>query len=152
MEDNYGKMLWVIGHKLTAIRTTGTHGFADVVVTPGVPGPPPHYHAKAEELYYVVDGEVEIMKGETWHRLSPGESIRIPEGTLHSFRNPGDTPSRFITMHDPGDDMDALFLSFGIPVEEPNSFERSVSDELIAAFAAAAADHDMVIVAPQHAH
>ena len=151
MHERHGTPIWVIGHKLTSIATTGDYAFADVTVSPGVPGPPPHYHAEAEELYYVVEGTMEFMRGDMWHAVSQGASFRIPKGTLHSFRNAGDQPSRFITIHDPGGPMDALFLDFGIPVEEPDSFGRSVSEETIAAFAAAAGDHDMIIPDPEPA-
>ena len=47
--------------------------------------------------------------------------------------------------------MDALFLEHGVPADEPDAFERSVSDERLSAFAAAAADHDMIIAAPEPA-
>jgi len=151
MHDNHGTPMWVIGHKLTSIATTGDYAFADVTVSPGVPGPPPHYHAEAEELYYVVEGTMEFMRGDTWHAVRQGESFQIPKGTMHSFRNEGDQPSRFITIHDPGTAMDTLFLDFGIPADEPNSFERSVSEETIAGFAAAAGDHDMIIPDPKPA-
>jgi mannose-6-phosphate isomerase-like protein (cupin superfamily) len=151
MHEHHGTPIWVIGHKLTSIVTTGAYAFADVTVSPGVPGPPPHYHAEAEELYYVVEGTVEFMRGNTWHAVGQGKSFRIPKGTMHSFRSVDDQPGRFITIHDPGGPMDTLFLTFGIPVEEPNSFERSVSKETIAAFAAAAGDHDMIIPSPEPA-
>jgi hypothetical protein len=47
--------------------------------------------------------------------------------------------------------MDDLFLTLGIPVAEPDGFERSVSDEAIAQFQAAAPDHDLFIRAPEPA-
>jgi mannose-6-phosphate isomerase-like protein (cupin superfamily) len=151
MHDNHGTPIWVIGHKLTSIVTTGDYAFAEVTVTPGVPGPPPHYHEEAEELYFVVEGTMEFLRDDAWHVVSQGESFRIPKGALHSFRNEGDQPTRFITIHDPGRAMDTLFLNFGIPVDEPDSFERSVSKELIGQFAAAAGDHDMIIPSPEPA-
>ena len=151
MHDKYGQPLWVIGHKLIAIETTGDFAFADVWVPPKVPGPPPHYHAEADELYYVLEGPVEFMRGNTWHTVQTSESFLIPKGTLHSFRNESDTPKRFITMHDPGAGADALFLGYGIPVDEPNSFERSVSDEVIGKFMAATRANDMIVEVPEPA-
>ena len=151
MHEHQGRPLWVIGHKIIVIQTTGDHGFADVQVTPGVPGPPPHYHEKADELYYVVEGSVEIMRDGEWHTVHTGESLHVPKGTLHSFRGVGDEPSRFITMHDPGAAMDGLFLDHGIPVDEPGSFERSVSKDVIGGFMASAADCDMIVVSHEPA-
>lgn len=151
MHANHGKTLWVVGHKLVSVPTTGDYAFADVELTPGVPGPPPHHHAEADELYYVLDGAVEFLRGDTWHTVRRGERLLIPKGTLHSFRAVDGEPGRFITIHDPGGPMDALFLDYGIPANEPDAFERSVSDEAIAAFAGAAADHDMIIAKPEPA-
>lgn len=151
MHENHGKPLWVVGHKLTSIATTGDYAFADVEVTPNVPGPPPHYHAEADETYYVVEGAVEFLRGDTWHTVHRGQSLTIPKGTLHSFRGVEGKPGRFITIHDPGTAMDTLFLTCGVPVEAPDSFARSVSDEAIARFTAAAGEHDMIIQRPEPA-
>ena len=148
---NHGRPLWVAGHKLTSIATTGTYAFADVEVTPHVPGPPPHYHAEADELYYVLDGAVEFLRDGIWHPARRGQTFAIPKGTLHSFRAAGGEGGRFVTIHDPGAAMDALFLDHGVPVDEPNSFERSVTDEAIEQFMAAAADHDMIVQFPEAA-
>jgi len=147
MDTRYGTPLWVVGHKVTPIKTTGDYALADVWATPKVPGPPPHHHAVADELYYVLEGTMEFMRGDNWHTVNQGESFKIPKGTLHSFRNGGDTPARFITVHDPGAGADALFLNYGVPAHEPDSFEHSVSDEVIAEFVAAASENDMIIQA-----
>jgi hypothetical protein len=123
--------MWVVGHKITSIQTTGDYAFADIETSPEVPGPPPHHHAEADELYYVLEGSVEFMRDGTWAG--------------------GEAPARFISIHDPGAAMDALFLDYGIPVAVADSFERSVSEATIEAFTAAAADHDMIIQAPEPA-
>ena len=151
MHPNHGIPLWVVGHKLTSIETTGNYAFADIETTPEVPGPPPHHHVDADELYYVLEGTIEFMRDGTWHTVEKGGTFSVPKGTLHTFRAGHEAPSRFISIHDPGANMDALFLDYGIPVEEPNSFERSVSEDAIEAFTAAAADHGMIIQAPEPA-
>ena len=151
MHPNHGIPMWVVGHRLTSIQTTGDYAFADIETSPEVPGPPPHRHENADELYYVLEGSVEFMRDGTWHTVQKGGTFSVPKGTLHTFRAGEEAPARFISIHDPGAAMDALFLNHGIPVEEADSFERSVSDEVIEAFMAAAADHDMIIQAPEPA-
>jgi glyoxylate utilization-related uncharacterized protein len=106
---------------------------------------------EADELYYVLEGMIEFMRDGTWHAVQKGDTFSVPKGTLHTFRAGGEAPGRFISIHDPGAAMDALFLDYGIPVEAPNSFEHSVSEEVVEAFTAAAADHDMIIQAPEPA-
>ena len=151
MHPNQGKPLWLIGHQLISVKTTGDYALADVRLTPNVPGPPPHYHTEADELYYVLEGTVEFMRGGEWHAVEEGESFLVSKGTLHSFRAAGDAPGRFLTIHDPGEAMDTLFLNHGVPVEEEDGFERSVSDKAIGAFVADSAEHDMIIVLPEPA-
>jgi mannose-6-phosphate isomerase-like protein (cupin superfamily) len=151
MHPNYGIPLWVVGHRLTAIPTPGTYAVADIETTAAVPGPPPHRHVDADELFYVLEGTVEFMRDGAWHAVEAGGRFEVPKGTLHTFRAVGDTPARFISIHDPGAAMDALFLEHGIPVAEPDSFERSVSEATVARFTDAAPAHDMIIQAPEPA-
>lgn len=54
---------------------------------PGL-GAPPHLHA-VEEVLEVIDGEAEItLRGQT-RRLTADQSVVIPAGALHGFRNVG---------------------------------------------------------------
>lgn len=149
MHPNHGTPLWVVGHTVTSTPTPGEYAFAVVDLTPGVPGPPPHLHKEADELYVVLNGAVEFLRGETWHTVRAGESLLIPKGTNHSFRSVDGEQGRFVTIHDPGGPMDALFLEHGIRCDEPDGFERSVSEEAVGRFVAAAPDHDMIIGAPE---
>ena len=151
MHPNQNTPLWVIGHRLTSIRTTGEYALADIQLTPSLPGPPPHHHAEADELYYVLEGRVEFLRDRRWHRVEQGERFHVPKGTLHSFRGVDDEPARFLSIHDPGAAMDTLFLDHGIPVEEADSFDRSVSETTIAHLTAAAPKHDMIIQTPEPA-
>ena len=116
-----------------------------------MPGPTPHHHVEADELFYVVEGTIEFMRDDAWHAVEKGGTFSVPKGTLHTFCAGGGAPARFISIHDTGAAMDVLFLSHGVPFEKPNGFERSVSEEAIEAFTAAAADHDMIIQAPEPA-
>ena len=147
----HGTPLWVVGHTVTSTATPGDYALAVVDLTPGVPGPPPHHHREADELYVVLDGAVDFLRGETWHTVRAGDSLLVPRGTTHTFRPVEGEPGRFVTVHDPGGPMDALFLEHGVPCSEPDGFERSVSDETVAAFVAAAERHDMVLAAPEPA-
>ena len=61
---------WVLGHRVRPIRTIGDYGLVEVVSLPGIPGPPPHYHEDASELFYVADGSLDVMSGGEWRRLS----------------------------------------------------------------------------------
>jgi uncharacterized cupin superfamily protein len=51
---------------------------------------PTHTHERQEELYLVLEGEIEIDLGGTTHRLGPGGLARVSPGTMRSLRNTSD--------------------------------------------------------------
>lgn len=64
--------------------------------------PPPHFHPGGQtELFEVLEGSFELLSGRTWHRLAAGESMEIPPGTRHTFRNRSGAPVRIRNVHDP---------------------------------------------------
>jgi hypothetical protein len=44
-------------------------------------------HEDLVETYEVLDGSLEMLDGQEWRPLGPGESFAIPKGRRHSFRN-----------------------------------------------------------------
>jgi len=55
-----------------------------------------HYHARSEELYYLLDGEAEMeVEGQT-RTVRAGDAILIPAGSWHQIRATGETPLRFL--------------------------------------------------------
>jgi quercetin dioxygenase-like cupin family protein len=60
-------------------------------------GPPPHRH-DFEEMFTVLDGEVQVtFRGETLVARA-GETINVPANAPHAFTNAADTPSRLLCM------------------------------------------------------
>jgi uncharacterized RmlC-like cupin family protein len=73
-----------------------------------------HLHEEAEELFYVLDGELDLLAFEPLTRTSgdwqrwesasgakvvrggPGSLMYVPAGCPHAFANPGDTPARML--------------------------------------------------------
>ncbi len=54
------------------------------------------YVHEADELFMVVEGDVELEMGGRKQRLAPGEEVLIPARTTHSVRNVGGTTSRWL--------------------------------------------------------
>lgn len=65
------------------------------VTEPGC-GPPPHWHEHEDEWFHVLEGRAEFFKNGEWEEIPAGSSIFMPRGTVHSFRNAGDTPLKQI--------------------------------------------------------
>ena len=67
------------------------------VLAPGARHVPPggdpatgHHHKTIEEIYLVLDGEVEVKLGDDVHRLRKRDAVLIPPATPRAVRNPTD--------------------------------------------------------------
>lgn len=109
--------LGVVGDTYTILvtgdDTDGKYTLIDMHVPPGG-GPPPHRH-DFEEMFSVLEGEVEItFRGE---RLTAkaGETINVPANAPHGFRNSADVPARLLCMCTPPG-QEVFFSEVGVPV------------------------------------
>src|SRR5690606_16872518 len=55
-----------------------------------------------EELFYVLDGEFEILLGDRRVRAVPGSFVLVPRGTVHAPRVVGPEPGRVLVAFVPG--------------------------------------------------
>ena len=58
--------------------------------TPPGGGPPPHYHENEDEWFFVLEGSPEFYVN-GWTKVAPGGTVFVPKGTVHTFRNAGDS-------------------------------------------------------------
>ena len=82
-------------------HTRGTLGVAEFEVALHAPTPPPHIHHAHEEVFYVLEGELEFLAGAQTVRASAGTFVMVPIGALHTFSNPTDKPARFLNTFTP---------------------------------------------------
>jgi len=52
-------------------------------------GVPPHVHPAMEERFEVISGELSLLSGRKWQTATAGETIVVPPGTRHAYRNSG---------------------------------------------------------------
>lgn len=64
------------GGRLTGYRST----FAE-----GAVGAPAHLHTKASEMFYVIDGALQVLVGEEITVLRAGDFLLVPPHTPHAF-------------------------------------------------------------------
>ena len=74
-------------------QTGGRYTLIDMFVPAG--GPPPHRH-DFEELFYILEGELDVTFRDDVHHIGPGQSINIPANAPHGFRVASATPARFL--------------------------------------------------------
>lgn len=90
----------------------------EAVVTPGF-DVGAHLHREAEEFFYILDGELDLLAFEpeqrtadgwcSWQSASgtqvmrggPGAAMFVPAGCPHAFANPGVTPVRMLFLVSP---------------------------------------------------
>src|SRR5256885_5242108 len=68
---------------------------------PGGGYPVPHVHDEYEEVFYVLEGEIEYRIGEHWTAAPAGTTVCVPPGTVHAFRNASPHPARHLALHAP---------------------------------------------------
>ena len=82
-----GKTVPVPGHKIThkvdGADTGGAYSLLEVELTGD--GPPRHTHKNEDEAFYVLEGEVKFLLGETTSVAKAGSFVLIPRGTVHTF-------------------------------------------------------------------
>ena len=119
-----GKTLWVLGDlyefKATGEDTGGRFALWKTTTPPGNPGPPPHIHHNEDEVFYLLEGEWELMVEGRASVVGAGTFVNIPRGTLHTFRNAGTTPARFLGLAVPAG-FEGFFEEIGEPVTDASS-------------------------------
>jgi len=64
----------------------------------------PEHTNEVEHEQYVLSGEYVVGIGDREHTVSEGDSLLIPAGVVHWYRNEGDDPGAFICAVPNGDD------------------------------------------------
>jgi quercetin dioxygenase-like cupin family protein len=81
--------------KVIGEETNGQFGLFEYTMEPGAQGTSPHIHRKLTEIFYTVEGEVELLAGNHKTIGRPGSLLLVPPGQVHGFSN---SPSHRSTM------------------------------------------------------
>src|SRR5579871_2674472 len=69
---------------LSAADTAGEFYLAENIVSSGG-GPPPHVHSREDELFYVLEGTLDILLGDRTYQATAGSLAYLPRGVAHAF-------------------------------------------------------------------
>ena len=131
--------LGVVGDTYTILvsgeDTAGRYTLIDMYVPPGG-GPPPHRH-DFEELFTILDGEVEFTFRGAATPVRRGETVNVPANAPHSFRNASESPARILCLCSPSG-QEEFFLAVGAPVDHRTETPPALSPAEAAAFIAKA--------------
>ena len=113
--------------------TAGKYTLIDMHV-PADGGPPPHRH-DFEEMFSVLEGEVQVtFRGQTITARA-GETINVPANAPHSFTNATTTPARLLCLCAPAG-QEEFFTLVGQPVATRTEAPPPLSADEQAAFIA----------------
>jgi quercetin dioxygenase-like cupin family protein len=120
---------------LTGKDTAGRYCLIDMHVPP-CGGPGPHRH-DFEEMFTLLEGEIEVtFRGEK-SVVRAGETVNIPANAPHFFQNASERPVRLLCMCSPSG-QEEFFMKLGVPVESRTAPPPKLDEAAQAAFKAKA--------------
>ena len=94
-----GRVLRAFGEEVTVLldgAQTGGSFTAFLEDTPPGGGPPPHFHEREHEWFYVLEGCVSFFTGDGWSDANPGDVVFAPRHGVHTFKNNTGRPTRML--------------------------------------------------------
>lgn len=120
LDSGEGKYLGVLGDLyrflVTGQATNGAYAALEIKSFPGM-GPPPHIHHREAEMFYVLEGEFNLLCGDRLMRAKPGAFAHVPPGTLHTYKNVGSEPGRLLAVITPAG-FEKFLEEIGHPVDD----------------------------------
>jgi quercetin dioxygenase-like cupin family protein len=90
-----------IRYKIDGVETGAGSGMFELTVPAGARVPPAHSHTENEEIVYVLEGLLRYSVDGDQRDLAPGDSMRTPRGSVHSFSNPHPQTARALIVLTP---------------------------------------------------
>jgi quercetin dioxygenase-like cupin family protein len=116
-DDDGARHLAVVGDSYTILvdgsDTAGRYTLIDMLVPQGG-GPPPHRH-DFEEMFTVLEGEIEVTFRDETKTVRAGETVNVPANAPHRFTNAAASPARLLCMCTPAG-QEEFFAEIGDPV------------------------------------
>ena len=129
-EAETARHLSVVGDTYTVLvsgaDTAGRYTLIDMWVPPGG-GPPPHRH-DFEEMFSVLEGEIEVTFRDETMTAGPGDTVNVPANAPHRFTNASERPARLLCMCTPAG-QEEFFALIGDPVPTRTSPPPDLSPE-----------------------
>jgi thiamine-phosphate pyrophosphorylase len=100
----------------------------------------PHTHTAHTDVFYVLEGELELRLGDGTVRVPAGTCVAAPPLLVHGFRNPGEVGARFLNLHAPG--VWARGQEYGLPRGDHDQFGPERASPAPRPFVSAPGDGD----------
>ena len=110
---------------LTGSDTAGRYCLIDMLVPPGG-GPPLHRH-DFEEMFTILEGEIEVTFRGAKSVVRAGETANIPANAPHQFRNASGRPARLLCLCSPAG-QEEYFMAVGVPVASRTALPQKLDE------------------------
>ncbi len=87
--------------KADAPESESRYSISEWWLEPRTPGPGAHSHPE-DDLFYVIDGTMSLLVGDTWTQATRGSFVLVPGGVVHDFENRGDVRAGVLNLSIPG--------------------------------------------------
>jgi quercetin dioxygenase-like cupin family protein len=95
--------------KIVGAETGGQFGLFEYVMEPKAQGAAPHVHHQLTEIFYVAEGEVELILGRERHLAPRGSLMLVPPEMVHGFSNASAERSTLLIMFCPAGERERYF-------------------------------------------
>lgn len=89
LPQEWGMLKWFASRE---IGNSATMTVGEATVAPGKFNPP-HWHPNTDEILHVAQGHIMHRVGDKEYEMKAGDTVVIPEGTVHNARNIGTEPA-----------------------------------------------------------
>ncbi|NNH68630.1 cupin domain-containing protein [Nocardia uniformis] len=87
---------------LDSSEAGGVASTLEVTMARGADGAAPHYHTRSDELFYVAEGELQVMAGDQILTVGTGGSLIVPKLMPHAFGATPDSGAKIMIALMPG--------------------------------------------------
>jgi quercetin dioxygenase-like cupin family protein len=110
----------------TAAQTGGRLLAWELFLAPGGRVPSSHSHPEQEEVFTVLEGRMRFRVGLRSVTAGPGDTVRVPPGTVHHFTNAGPVEAHVAVQTRPALDMEALLETAAALAREQHAAARAL--------------------------
>jgi quercetin dioxygenase-like cupin family protein len=116
------------GEQIVIRQTAGQTGGRvldwELVLAPGGRVPSSHAHPEQEECCTMLEGRMRFRVGRRRRLAGPGDTVRVPPGTVHHFANAGPGPARVAVQTRPALSMQELLETAAALAREQHAAGR----------------------------
>lgn len=150
LRQDEGEAIWFLGSLATIKASTETTAGRVAVIEvlgPEGSGSPLHVHAREDEWFYVLEGELTFWVGGELIQAPTGSFVFGPRGVPHTFAVTSPEPARFLLVTEPAGFEDFM-RALSVPAESRTIPPTSTEPPDVERLSSTAAEYGIEILGP----